>query len=493
MDISRFALGAVCLLLNLGACSNFTPATPNRGSELAGPVIVSWPVRDIEVLKRFASQTPRDVFELEPANESIDSSISARESFLLNEPHLRVVHNAIHGNVLLRLWEDRRPFTDAAKWSRESKSVESALGFTPNGSLITSRGLSGDRSVRSVKLRQQALDFENAIRAAEGLKTRFSDVLLRSRLTDGVSIRIPTEDEVGEHGLIFHFHSLHGNPGERAVLKRLQERGWTIVHFQTDSRLATPIASDERAEFESLNKGLDELHSQIGGARDAGTLYDRWKGLVRKSAKLTEGAFVATSVDDADMIGRQIAALTDDVIASSAYAAEGVYLYLAEHRPELLGGPFVLSGFSAGSLVVPAIVARFSEMDSPPRVDAVVLVGSGADLFALGRDSSLTNGGMTVRFGKDKPDRSFLSRVHDSYRRNAVLDPVVTAERMRDLHVLQVHASRDGWVPAECGELLYERLGKPDRLTVYTGHVGLFFRLGLYDDFIADWIDRRSR
>jgi len=308
-----------------------------------------------------------------------------------------------------------------------------------------------------------------------------------------VAVRIPTDDEIGERGLIFHFHSLHGNPGERAVLKRLQERGWTIVHFQTDSRLATPIASDECAEFESLNKGLDELHSQIGGARDAGTLYDRWKELVRNSAKLSEGAFVAMSVDDADMIGRQIAALTDDVIASSAYAAEGVYLYLAEHRPELLGGPFVLSGFSAGSLVVPAIVARLSEMDSPPQVDAVVLVGSGADLFALGRDSSLTNGGMTVRFGKDKPDRSFLSRVHDSYRRNVVLDPVVTAERMRDLHVLQVHASRDGWVPAECGELLYERLGKPDRLTVYTGHVGLFFRLGLYDDFIADWIDRRSR
>jgi hypothetical protein len=238
---------------------------------------------------------------------------------------------------------------------------------------------------------------------------------------------------------------------------------------------------------------MDAIHAQIGGSRDVSSLYQQWKGLARKSAKLSQGAFVAARVEDAATIGQQIAALTDDVIASSAYAAEGVYLYLAEHRPELLRGPIVFTGFSAGSLVIPAIITRLSEMEVPPRIDAVVMVGSGADLFALGRDSSLTDGGMTIRLAQAKPNRSFMSHVHDSYLKHVKLDPVVAAQRLTPVDVLQVHASRDGWVPAGCGELLYEKLGKPDRLTVYTGHVGLFFRLGLYDDFIADWIECHTR
>ena len=485
--------GLAVVALTLGACSTFTPADPVRSKEEVASTRISWPSRDLAVLGRYVSQTPDEVFELEPVSESDNSSFSGRESFLLNEPHLRVVHNAVYGNVLLRLWEDRRSFTDATKWQRESSAVESALGFIPNGSLITSRGLTNGRSVISLKLRRQALDFENAIRSKDGLKTRLSDVLIRSRLMDGVAVRVPDVNEVGSRGVLFHFHSLHGNPGERAVLKRLKERGWTIVHFQTDSRLATPIAPDDQPQIDLFYAEMDRLHSDIGKSNNVVALYDQWKNLGTRAAELSSGAFVANRREDAELIGERIANLTDDVIASNAYAAEAVYLYLSKHRPELLRGPFVLSGFSAGSLVVPAIAARLSCMDQPPQIDAVVLVGSGADLFALGRDSSLTDGGMTIRFDKKKPDRAFLNQVHDAYLTHITLDPFVAASRMRELDVLQVHAWRDVWVPAKCGELLYQQLGQPDRLTVYTGHVGLFFRLGLYDDFIADWIDRHSR
>lgn len=152
--------GLAVVVLTLGACSTFTPADPVRSKKEVASTPISWPARDLAVLGRYASQTPDAVFELEPMSESDNSSFSGRESFLLNEPHLRLVHNAVYANVLLRLWEDRRSFTDATKWQRESSSVESALGFIPNGSLITSRGLTNGRSVVSLKLRRQALDFE---------------------------------------------------------------------------------------------------------------------------------------------------------------------------------------------------------------------------------------------------------------------------------------------------------------------------------------------
>ena len=49
----------------------------------------------------------------------------------------------------------------------------------------------------------------------------------------------------------------------------------------------------------------------------------------------------------------------------------------------------------------------------------------------------------------------------------------------------------DKIIPSEDGDLLYKRLGRPERVNFLLGHELLFFRLPSHAKMIADWIDGR--
>ena len=73
--------------------------------------------------------------------------------------------------------------------------------------------------------------------------------------------------------------------------------------------------------------------------------------------------------------------------------------------------------------------------------------------------------------------RRALARFVEPVLRESQLDPYHTAGAIRELPVLMLHARYDQIVPASAGELLYQRLGQPERWSFASGHLGLFMLL----------------
>jgi pimeloyl-ACP methyl ester carboxylesterase len=144
----------------------------------------------------------------------------------------------------------------------------------------------------------------------------------------------------------------------------------------------------------------------------------------------------------------------------------------------------VLCGYSAGSLSTPAVAALI-----PNRVDAAVLVGSGANLLDISQRSTLTDGGLKLHWRKHPPTHADIERLQSLYLEHSRLDPYWTSRALRDKPVLMLHAVFDQIVPAADGDLLYKRLGRPERVNFLLGHELLFFRLPAHAKMIANWID----
>src|SRR5690606_2543041 len=125
-------------------------------------------------------------------------------------------------------------------------------------------------------------------------------------------------------------------------------------------------------------------------------------------------------------------------------------------------------GCSAGAICGPTIAARLGD-----RVQAVVLIGGGADILRISQTNGVTNAGLA--FGALDPieggyqprklTRGELDQLSDAYLEMSQLDPYHTAPALRATPTLMLHAALDKIVPARCGRLLYERLGKPERWT----------------------------
>lgn len=508
MRTKLYSVGAmVCAVL--AGCSTFTPGDAGRGTHSAAPPSIEWPARDLEVLRAQSAKTPARVMGFEWRKDAEQSKATDRDRYVTSHADFTVHHNAVHGLALVRLFEDHRAVNHPAAWPKIRSAYESTLGFLPNGTVITSRGLSAERAKQVATQQSQWLDFGNISREREGEQTVYSKDLTGSRLLSGMHIRIPPREQEAPKGLVLHLHALRANPGERAMREEMIRRGWAVIDVHTDSQIEAPLAKRNREAFEKAMMDRNFAWTvafkgfQVGGVDGRGeeivvlarplTMARDFKAAVAKMEKLSEYEFELTASTDAGELGAEIARLTDDALASNAYGVEAIVMYLREHRPDLLRGPLVIMGYSAGSLATPAVIARLRQMENPPRIDAVVLTGSGADLFMLSQESTLTDGGVTLRDGKKKPTKEMVAKVGEAYRARVNLDPMVAGAYLQDLPVLQVHASRDDWVPHEGGELLYGKLGRPDRLTVSGGHIRLFWTLSWYQDQIADWVESKVR
>ncbi len=237
-------------------------------------------------------------------------------------------------------------------------------------------------------------------------------------------------------GLIVCFHSLGGLGYERAVLYELQRRGWMLVV----------------AEFP-------------------------WGA----AASSTWDVQPAT----AESVGKTLAAGIDARLLRAAIAAEAACAYLRDTTPALVGTPTLVWGASAGSFAAPAVARRL-------HANALVLVGSGANILDVAQKSTFFNGGIVLRpsgvRGRDTP--ALVDRVIEAYRDHAGLDPYAQAPYLVRVPTLMIHAGEDEIVPAREGDLLWDRLGKPERWTLSCGHEMLFWRLGSLAQDIADWVDR---
>jgi dienelactone hydrolase len=235
-------------------------------------------------------------------------------------------------------------------------------------------------------------------------------------------------------GLVVHLTSYGGYQYERPVLEELRTRGWAVLWV--DSSTVRP----ETTRIEVDN-------------------------------------------DDPGVAGRRIAANIDDRVAEIAYAVEAAVEFIERQRPDIPTGPLVVTGYSAGSLATPAVAALLGD-----RVQAAVLVGSGANLLDISQRSRLTDGGLKLQWTR-RPSEDDKKRLMEEYLQASRLDPYWAATTLRSKPVLMMHATLDKIVPADSGDLLYRRLGQPERLNFYLGHELLFFRLPSHASVIANWLE----
>ncbi|WP_442484152.1 hypothetical protein [Aeoliella sp. SH292] len=192
----------------------------------------------------------------------------------------------------------------------------------------------------------------------------------------------------------------------------------------------------------------------------------------------------------------RLAQRIDDHLADRAYAMEALIAYVEQQSPELLVGPRVLVGMSAGAIALPTVGARIGD------VDAAVVIGGGehvAEIIAcsplFGQHIELVD----VQYEIDKKgdcithlfpctDRQKRTEFADAVLQKSKLDPHYSAAALRETPVLMVQAEYDHIVPAAAGEALYETLGRPERWQYRTGHIGLTLLMPWKADYVLDWM-----
>ena len=244
-------------------------------------------------------------------------------------------------------------------------------------------------------------------------------------------------------GTILFLPGLFGVPGfiNNAIVRAMQRDGWTVVRM-----LAPPSRFTER-----------EVITVEGPAGIAGA-----------------AEVAANSLDDR--------------VAETAYAAQAALEHARAQAPDLSNPPTVLYASSGSALAAPAVAARLEG-----EIDAAVLVAGGAGLVSIVTGSSYAGWVDGLQFEwegfGDRPDRIYTFLLEQRYLRLSALDPYNSAGALEGVPTLLIHAAGDRAVPAPRGEVLWERLGRPERWTDPVGHTLLFLTLHTKTGRILRWID----
>jgi fermentation-respiration switch protein FrsA (DUF1100 family) len=293
--------------------------------------------------------------------------------------------------------------------------------------------------------------------------------------------------------------------GARTILFRSQPGGMNVLRYRPVGRFKADGPGDEgqavlrdfvppvpvrvQGPAEGALRGVVVYLTGIAGVTpQEQRLTDELRGrgwlVVIVPPPLMRGVLVEIEADDRELIARRIAELIDEQLSLRACAVEAVLAWLAETAPGAPSRPLVLAGGSAGAIELPAVAARLGD-----RVDAAVLIGGGADFMRIVIASPA--GRSLVRFHRDgrRLDARELRELAPDILARATLDPFWAAAALSDTPVLMLHARYDEIVPAAAGELLYERLARPERWSFPMGHTMLFLRLPSEARAIADWVE----
>jgi fermentation-respiration switch protein FrsA (DUF1100 family) len=140
---------------------------------------------------------------------------------------------------------------------------------------------------------------------------------------------------------------------------------------------------------------------------------------------------------------------------------------------------------SGGAMILPTVVAR-----EPDRYAAAVMIAGGANIMAILEDSNYKHmiNAAEIRWNPEPPEGEAREKFDQLYLRHAHLDSYHTAERLRGKSMLMLHGTHDLAVPARLGDLLWERLGQPERWVEEAGHEDLFMRLPQKAGDIIEWL-----
>lgn len=191
-----------------------------------------------------------------------------------------------------------------------------------------------------------------------------------------------------------------------------------------------------------------------------------------------------------DAIAQRVADAADQRIAETAYAVAAALDHSFAQNRALDDHPVVLLGMSGGAMALPSVYAH-----DPDRYDAAVLIAGGANFLRIMIESNYRDWIDAVLVDFDplsddlgEPEPGVVDALAERYLELANLDAYHTAPQMQALPVLILHATNDRAVPASTGDLLYERLGRPERWTYPMGHELIFAALPTQIPRIDKWL-----
>ncbi|MBL8760544.1 MAG: hypothetical protein JNL50_04510 [Phycisphaerae bacterium] len=283
----------------------------------------------------------------------------------------------------------------------------------------------------------------------------------RAVLADEFHVRTPVAEAWPPKGIALVKHGLGGLEYTRPVANELLRRGWVVVESEGLSW-----------GFERVERALEEEDREARG-QGAG------------DARSTKPK--AMTVDEASTTFAQGAQLFADI----AYSWEAALAFVEKKCAAAAGGPVVYVGMSFGGIVGPTVVARLGE-----RVKATVLAGAGANLMGIASESDI-EGLDLVLTGSDgrrvMPGSEHYRAISEMYLEKAAWDSYNTAPFLAGQPVLLVQGRTDRTVPSQYGELLWERLGRPERWSAWYGHPLLIYFIGDHRKEIVDWLERHVR
>lgn len=252
-------------------------------------------------------------------------------------------------------------------------------------------------------------------------------------------------------GVLIHISGIAPGLHDGAVTAELERRGWVVIH--TWGWEYTPPKRAQESEEARAAQGspgsLPRLDTQV----------DR---------------FAAESDEAAAMFADGVAAALE---------------WVDRESPRVAGVPVVVTGYSLGAMLTPTVAARLGD-----RVRAVVLVGGGANVVGIAATTDVGGGFLTIHEvgGRRRLSGEELEHAEPRYLERSRLDPYHTAPLLADRPVLVLQAARDGYVLPRYGDLLWERLGRPERWVRNSGHVLLFYWLDDSAVEVADWVERSA-
>lgn len=480
----------------LNGCFTYNKGAVDR--QAAPPPIPAeaWPAREVESVRGFYEATPEQVFRYElQSGVSLEQVDSRFAPFVRDRPDYTVHSCELNGTGLLRQYTNHTadpmlPFDRVF------------VGFDPNASFLTSRYVSKPWFQEQLAEAHEG-ESTNARQRPVAPGVRSTRMKRRIALEQGMQLRWPRElarDAADIPGILVHFTAMFGTSYEREVMGVLEERGWVVIDISTESRIKSPRRAAHAERIAALNARRDAVIREWTASEKAqhrekdprererlattsNALNAERSAITHEAANLSRGSFQVCQEDQVEPVATAIAAAVDDLIAEHAYAAEAALEVVRAQFPQLAQKPVAVIGFSAGALIAPAAAARLGEA-----VQAVVLIGGGANLLEIAATGEFSDGGLRVRCEDDETPAPLMDLLNQAYLARSRLDPYHAAAQLRGTPVLLVRATFDEWVPASTGRLLRERLGEPDQLVHLGGHRTLFYFLPSQAGRIADWL-----
>jgi hypothetical protein len=185
-----------------------------------------------------------------------------------------------------------------------------------------------------------------------------------------------------------------------------------------------------------------------------------------------------------------IARLFDDRSAEVAYASRAGFEHLYERHPELTDLPRAAIGMSGGGIALTTVAAQ-----DPDFYDALIYIGAGAVSLRIIETSNYVDGRLSVglNYIRGEPTADERLAFHHAFLDASPLDGYHTAKALLDVPVLMIQSPQDAAVPAELGDVLWRRLGKPERWKTPGGHEALFMMLPMRFGKMVDWLNDATR